>query len=141
MLETPARGDLDFAVAVTTMRQLRTGSRPRPWEAGWVLWHYSDDRHFYYLVLKPDGWELGKEDPAYPGGQRYLVTRARPAFPIGRTYRVRVGQAGARITVYADGTRLARVTDRQHPYLRGRTGLYAEDAAVTFTLALSERLR
>jgi hypothetical protein len=43
-----------------TERRLR-GDRANPWDAAWLVWRYTDDQHFYYLVLKPDGFELGKE--------------------------------------------------------------------------------
>src|SRR5262245_11916881 len=70
---------VDLQMRVKTHKQLRT-PKPNAWEVAWVLWRYRDDTHFYYLALKPNGWELGKEDPAYPGaqpgedGQRYLAT-------------------------------------------------------------------
>src|SRR3989442_2904189 len=62
-------GNLDLILRMRTLRQLRWPG-PNPWEVAWVLWHYTDSTHFYYLILKPNGWELGKEDPAYPDNQR-----------------------------------------------------------------------
>src|SRR5262245_14317418 len=53
-------GDVTVQVDMATTRQLRTGSAPNPWEVGWLLWHYTDDQHFYYVILKPNGWEIGK---------------------------------------------------------------------------------
>lgn len=131
VLSARAMGNLALTVRVRTTAQLRR-PRPNPWEAGWLLWHYAGGRHFYYLVLKPDGWELGKEDPRYPGGQRYLATGGRPRFPAGRWYTITVTQHGAVIEAAVDGRRLVRFTDTQHPYLSGRVGLYCEDAAVIF---------
>jgi hypothetical protein len=131
VLSRRSHRDLAIDVRMRTDRQLRR-TRPNPWEVGWLLWHYRDDRHFYYLALKPNGWELGKEDPAYPGDQRYLATGSRPVFPLGRWYVVSVRQRGATIDVTVDGRELARVTDTQHPYLSGRVGFYTEDAAATF---------
>jgi len=46
----------------------------------WVVFRYIDDDHFYHLALKPSGWELGKTDPSYPGGQRFLTTGTLPQF-------------------------------------------------------------
>jgi hypothetical protein len=114
-----------------TVRQLRTGSAPNPWEAAWALWHYTDNEHFYYVILKPNGWELGKEDPAYPGAQRFLATGESP-FPIGPTYTVRVRQIGNVTTVWADGRQLVSFTDNERPYRSGAIGLYNEDAEVEF---------
>jgi hypothetical protein len=61
-------------------------SEPNPWEVGWLLWCFSPDPthpydpsptsnsnfRFYALTLKPNGWEVSKQDPSYKGGQRFL---------------------------------------------------------------------
>jgi hypothetical protein len=125
-------GDFTLQVSAATTRQLRTGSAPNPWEVAWVLWHYTDDVHFYYFVAKPNGWELGKEDPAYPGAQRFLATGSSPVFPIGPWYRVGVAQVGQTIQVFVNDLLIATVTDQERPYFSGRLGLYTEDAEAYF---------
>ena len=75
------RGNLSFAGRLRTVRQLRTGSAPNPWECGWIVWNYQDAEHFYYLAVKPNGWELGKRDPVYAGGQN----SSRPGTPSTRS--------------------------------------------------------
>src|SRR5215472_5778713 len=102
VLSTRSWRNFALVVRLRTKSQLR---RPRPnsWEVGWLLWHYTDDRHFYYIVLKPNGFELGKEDPAYPGQQRFLVTSSEPRFPAGEWYVVRVLQRGDVISVSVNG--------------------------------------
>jgi hypothetical protein len=132
--------DLAATVRVRTDRQFRR-PRPHPWEVGWLLWHYTGDRRFYYLALKPNGWELGKEDPAYPGGQRFLATGSRPAFPPGRWFTIGVRQRGGAIAVTVDGHRLVRYTDTRDPYLGGQVGLYSEEASATFQPVAIEALR
>ncbi len=127
-----ATGDMTLEVSSSTTRQLRTGSAPNPWEVAWVLWHYSDNQHFYYFVAKPNGWELGKADPAYPGAQRFLATGSSPSFPIGPWYRVRIAQTGATIQVFVNNLLITTFTDEEHPYSSGRVGLYSEDAEVYF---------
>jgi hypothetical protein len=124
--------DVDFTVRVRTLTQRRAGV-PNPWEVAWVLWHYADDRHFYYFVAKPNGWELGKEDPAYPGAQRYLPADKRPRYPIRRAYLVRVRHVGATMTVWVAGKRLVTFTDRERPYRSGSIALYSEDASALFS--------
>ena len=61
-------------------------SKPNPWEVGWLMWCFSPDPthpydpsptsnsnfRFYALCLKPNGWEVSKQDPSYKGGQRFL---------------------------------------------------------------------
>ena len=123
--------DFTIDVRLRTNRQLRQPG-PNAWEVGWLLWHYVNDEHFYYVALKPNGWELGKADPSYSGGQRFLATGPRPAFPPARWYAVRVQQHGDVIQVTVDGRRLVRFVDTQDPYRSGRVGLYVEDASATF---------
>lgn len=122
--------DVALTIRIRTNHQFRAD--PNPWEVAWLLWHYRSDQHFYYIVLKPNGWELGKEDPAYPGNQRYLATGAHPVFPPGHWYTVAVRQRGDVITVDVDGRHLVSFTDSHDPYLGGQVGLYAEDASATF---------
>ena len=82
---------------IVTLKQLRNKdntpptkdnptSEPNPWEVGWLLWCFSPDPthpydpsptsnsnfRFYALCLKPNGWEVSKQDPSYKGGQRFL---------------------------------------------------------------------
>jgi hypothetical protein len=123
--------DITAQVRLRTNRQLRR-PHPNPWEVGWLLWHYRDDQHYYYIALKPNGWELGKEDPAYPSDQRFLATGTHPVFPPGRWYTIVVQQSSDVITVNVDGHRLVRFTDTQNPYRSGHIGLYTEDASATF---------
>lgn len=123
--------DFTFETRLRTYLQLRK-PHPNDWEVGWILWHYTDDQHFYYVILKPGGWELGKEDPRYPGHQRFLTDGTRPVFPLGQWYTVRVRQSGDVISVSVNGRRLVRFADTQDPYRSGHLGLYSEDAAAAF---------
>ncbi|MDQ3986765.1 MAG: DUF1080 domain-containing protein [Actinomycetota bacterium] len=124
-------GDVEFAVKAKTVRQLRD-PRPNPWESAWVIWHYKDNTHFYYLALKPNGWELGKADPNYQGAQRFLATGSSMQFPVGKWANVRVRQVGRKISVWANGELLTTFTDRERPYTSGNLGLYNEDSKTYF---------
>lgn len=126
---TQSFGDIDMTMRVRTVRQLRTPT-PNAWETAWVLWDYSDNTHFTYLALKPNGWELGKEDSAYPGAQRFLASGADRKFPVGAWYTVRVRKIGSTVTVWVDGTQLTAFTDSERPYLSGSVGIYNEDAEI-----------
>ncbi|WP_199487587.1 family 16 glycoside hydrolase [Actinomadura spongiicola] len=123
-------GNMEFRLRARTVAQLRVG-KPNPWEAAWIVWAYSDDGHFYYFIPKPTGWELGKRDPAYPGGQRFLATGGG-RFSIGRQYTVSVVHNGPRMAVRVDGELLTTFTDTERPYTGGSVGLYTEDAEVEF---------
>lgn len=124
--------DFDVSIDLQTIKQLRNGSAPYPSDAGWLLWHYTDEKHFYYFAPKTDGWELGKEDPSAPAGRRYLATGASPAFPVGTLQTIRVVQSGNAITVYDNGLKIVSVTDAKSPYTSGRFGLYAQDSEADF---------
>lgn len=131
VLSTMRFNDIDFTVQVKTATQLRTPV-PNAWESGWVLWHFTDDTHFYYVALKPNGIEVGKEDPAYPGAQRFLVTLSNPSFAVGHWYTVRVKHVGTTFSIWIDGTLVTTFTDTERPYTGGTVGLYTEDADVHF---------
>ncbi|MBO3676023.1 family 16 glycoside hydrolase [Streptomyces sp. NEAU-YJ-81] len=121
---------LDFRARMRTAKQLRT-PEPNPWEVAWLVWAYTDPEHFYYVALKPNGWELGKRDPAYRGGQRFLATGTRP-FRVGDWSDVRVRQQGPRMTVSVDDRQVVGFTDRERPYAAGSVGAYTEDARAEF---------
>ncbi|MBH5333457.1 DUF1080 domain-containing protein [Streptomyces pactum] len=130
VVSTARYGDVEYRARVRTVRQLRTPA-PNPWEVAWLVWAYTDPEHFYYLALKPNGWELGKRDPRYRGGQRFLAT-GTPVFPAGEWARVSVRQQGARITVTVGDRPLVDFTDRERPYTSGNVGAYTEDAHAQF---------
>jgi hypothetical protein len=125
---------LVMEASVQTVTQLRAGSAPNAWEVTWLVWSFRDDDHFYYFIAKPNGWELGKRDPAYPGGQRFLATGNAPATAVGEWRRVRIEQDRAgRVTVRLDGQLVVAFTDKERPYRDGQVGFYTEDAAVRVT--------
>lgn len=124
--------DISFSGTTRTVRQLRQNSPANAWEVSWLIWNFKDNTHFYYVVLKPNGWELGKEDPAYLGAQRFLASGSNVKFPIGswNTFEIVHNQASATMTVKVNGTVLTTFTDRERPYTSGKVGFYAEDAEV-----------
>lgn len=129
------QGNFTIEASLQTEKQLRQGA-PNSWEVAWLLWDYSDHTHFYYFVPKPNGWELGKGDPAYPGDQRFLASGTRPIYPIGDRYLVKIIQSAApnatTLSVFVDGVPLTTFTDRERPYSSGLVGFYSEDALVYF---------
>jgi hypothetical protein len=124
---------LSYSLRVRTLKQTRTGSPPNEWETAWIVWGYSDPEHFYYFVPRPGGWELGKRDPAYKGGQRFLASGKEPSFPLGGWAEIRVAQDGdGRIEVWAGPRRVAKFVDEERPYSAGKIGFYGEDCAAEF---------
>jgi len=123
-------GDFSFGASVLTDQQLRLNSAPNPWETAWVVWDYTDNDHFYYFALKTNGWELGKRDPAYAGGQRFLATGSDTSFLLKTWYQVSVAQSGGTMAVSVDGRQIVSFADAERPYASGQLGLYAEDARI-----------
>ena len=122
---------MQLTARAKTVKQLRT-SDPNPWESAWVIWNYTDNTHFYYLALKPNGWEVGKADPRYEGAQRFLATGSDMKFPIGTWASVDIRQVGNTMEVSANGKLLTTFTDNERPYTSGAVGVYNEDAKTYF---------
>ncbi len=127
--------DFVTTLRVRTLRQLRNGAAgpPNPWEVGWVVWDYTSNQRFYALTLEPTGWLLSKQDPAYPGDERFLASGKLPRFPVGVTHTIGIVKIGNQITVSGDGRLLTRFTDTQGPYPSGAFGAYAEDSTARFS--------
>jgi hypothetical protein len=122
-------GDQVFSYSATTLAQLRTGSEPNPWEVAWSMFRFTDLTHYYWFIVKPNGWELGKKQGS--DTQIFLATGSTPSRPIGATYQVRIQAQGGRIRVSVDGTQVVDYLDPS-PLAAGSVGLYEEDAMATF---------
>ena len=111
------KAPFSYSVRVNTLEQLRAGGHPNAWETAWLVWDYTDREHFYYFIPKPGGWELGKRDPGYPGGQRFLDNGSSPVFPLGSWAAITITQdATNTISVYSGGRLvLARCQRCRHP--------------------------
>jgi hypothetical protein len=126
---TRSFADFDASIVVRTLKQLRSPT-PNGWESAWILWHYVDREHFYYLYLHAAGWELGKEDATRTPARRFLITGATPALVLGKANTIRIVQHGTTFSVFVDGTSIVQYTDYDGPYVRGNLGLYCEDSVV-----------
>ena len=129
---TTFTNDVNYQGTTRAVKQLRQNNPANAWEVPWLVWNFQDNTHFYYMVLKPSGWELGKADPAYPGAQRFLATGTNVTFPVGswNTFEILHYQAAGTMTVKVNGTVLVSFTDTERPYVSGKVGFYAEDAEV-----------
>ena len=121
----------DFAldVAMRPVRQLRLNEPGNTWETGWILFRLRDLENYYYFILKPNGWELGKKHGS--DAQIFLATGEAPSLSIGATARIRIAARGARIRISVDGVPVVDFVD-ERPLARGSVGLYEEDARVRF---------
>jgi hypothetical protein len=114
-----------------TTAQTRVGSDPNAWEMGWLIWDYTDNDHFTYLVLKPNGWEIGRRDPAFPGGQRFIATGDSLLTPVGQYRSVTVDRLGVDTSVTVDGVPLVSFQVGADE-ASGAVGMYVEDATAKF---------
>lgn len=129
---TSFTNDVNYRGTTRTVKQLRQNNPANAWEVSWLIWNFKDNTSFYYVVLKPGGWELGKADPAYPGAQRFLATGTNITFPVGawNTFEIVHDQAAGAMSVKVNGTLLVSYTDTERPYTSGKIGFYSEDAEV-----------
>jgi hypothetical protein len=121
-------GDITFRGRVQTVKQLRTGSPPNPWECVWIVWNYQGN-HFYYVALKTNGWEIGKYDRILKRQQKFLRT-GTITFELGVWHEFEITQKENEITVRIDDVDIAAFRDAVHPYTSGKLGFYTEDAEV-----------
>lgn len=133
-----------------TNQQLRTGSSPNPWEVGWTLFDLNKDSNgiytFYYVLLKPNGWEIGKDyDNNGVQAQQFLASGTNYTYPVGNWDEITVnnfsyGSGTESFTVQAIDTNgdntwhtLATVTDsgtHTAPFTSGTVGVYCEDSQI-----------
>jgi hypothetical protein len=126
----PVAGDGAFSFTATTLAQLRTGSAPNPWEVAWAMFRFRDLADYYWFILKPNGWELGKKQGS--DRQIFLATGTAPTLDIGRANHVRIETRGSRIRVLVDGAQVVSYVDPNPLPAGGSVGLYEEDSRVQF---------
>lgn len=120
---------LTLRASWTSIKSTRVGTDALPWERGWLVWDYIDNDNFTYLILKPNGWEIGRRDPLGRGGQRFILTGGHPRTDWGQRRSVRVERDRGRTVITVDGRELARFRVPQGER-HGRVGMYTEDAVV-----------
>ena len=118
-----------FTYVQRNVGQLRKGSRPNTWECAWSMFRYRDLENYYYFILKPNGWELGKKHGS--DDQIFLTTGSSPVARVGYADTVKITVVKATITIWVNGRQIARYTDRR-PIGSGAIGIYEEDAHVHF---------
>lgn len=121
-----------LSVDVTTNQQLRQNDPPNSWEVGWIIWHWKDNTHFKYFVVKTDGAEIGKYDGGTnPASQKIIKTSQSVKAVIGKTMHWRIIVKGSHTTVYVDGSKVFDLYNTS-TYYSGKVGLYSEDSAASF---------
>ncbi|WP_222424722.1 3-keto-disaccharide hydrolase [Candidatus Nitrosocosmicus arcticus] len=130
--------DFTMEFDINTAKQLRKNSPPNTWEVGWVFFRFSDTFHYYWLVVKPNGIELGKKDcdtctdPV--DGQQFLVTKSTPTIKMNTWNNVKIDMVSNHIKVYWNGNLVIDYIDTgMSPKLAsGAVSMYSEDAYVKY---------
>lgn len=125
-------------VDMNTVQQRRVNSPANTWEVGWLFFRYSDTFHYYWLLVKPNGIELGKKDcdtctdPV--DGQKFLVTKSTPALKMNTWNNVKIDMVGNNIKVYWNGNLVIDYTDTgmSSKLASGSVAMYSEDAYVLY---------
>jgi hypothetical protein len=93
------------------------------------MFRFRDLANYYYFILKPNGYELGKKQGS--DAQIFLATGDQPRLALGKSYRIQIRAVGARLRVSVNGVQVLDFTD-PHPLPAGSVGLYEEDSQVRF---------
>lgn len=126
-----------FETDVATLDQLRQNNSPNTWEIAWVLFRFQDLTRYYYFILKPNGFELGKKHGS--DGQIFLVTGENFKLELNKRYRWKILTKEANIQIFINEIKIIDYTDPD-PILNGSIGLYEEDSLVQFDNVLLEDL-
>ncbi|HET7148806.1 MAG TPA: DUF1080 domain-containing protein [Candidatus Nitrosopolaris sp.] len=131
-------GNFELLINTNTVKQLRVKSTPGPGDAAWVLFRYTDLFHYYWVLLKPTGIELGKKDcntcKDTREGQIFLFTSNKQKLHFGNWSRWDILVIGNHIVVTVDNKKAIDYIDpnMSNELSFGRIGLYSEDALAYF---------
>ena len=141
---TKKYSDFDLTLDAMNVKQLRKNSPPNPWESVWIMWHYTDNFHWYALQLKTNGIQLEKKDNDVKNdaSEIFLVTKSSPVLNFGAWHKVRILHQDSNtftphIQIWIDNEKVIDYVDNKTPNSEtlskeGAIGLYTEDAYVRF---------
>jgi 3-keto-disaccharide hydrolase len=133
--------DFQMTLQMNTVKQLRQGYPPYPWEVGWILFHYRDSFHHYGFNLRPNGWELMKKDNNNQCGCYVFAKYGKiPTVSFGHWQTVTISETNSasghpHIQIWVSGSKIVDFIDTTNssPQIAsGAMGLYDEDAVVYF---------
>jgi hypothetical protein len=123
---------------INTVKQLRQGSPPNTWEAGWHIFRYTDTFHYYWFLVRTDGIELGKKDcdtctDSFVG-QQFLVTKDLPLLKTNKWQHWKIEAIDNHIKVWVNNKLVIDYIDKtMSPKLAsGNIAMYSEDAHVQY---------
>jgi hypothetical protein len=130
--------NFSMKVDMNTVQPLRKNSPANMWEVGWLFFRYSDTFHYYWLLVKPNGIELGKKDCGTctnpVDGQQFLVTKSNPKLQMNTWNNVKIDMVGNHIWVYWNGNLVIDYIDTgmSSELGSGKVSMYSEDAYVLY---------
>lgn len=144
--------DFEAVWDMRTVSHNRTPASPNNWEVAWCIFRYTDDWHHYYFLIQRDGGlEVGRKDYATQVEQQQFIltnTNDAPTFALNQWYNIRLRCVGYNIKIWIDGTLRCNITDDgtfgldsntgglppapTAQMLGGYIGFYNEDAEVEF---------
>lgn len=124
--------DFHMSIDVKTESQIRLNLPPKPLEVAWVFWHWKDNTHFNYFIVKTNGAEIGK----YYGGvnpkdQKILRMAPYPKAEIGKWMHWGITAQGKHIITQVMSNKIFDFDDISY-FSEGKIGLYCEDSVVSF---------
>lgn len=138
----------DFKLDVDVRLNFQLLNPPASWNVPWVFWSFNDEmegpakvsNHYYYFILKTNGWEWGKKDnkagDVTNEKQIFMKTGTTPVCQKGVFYHLTVIKKGFHATIKVNGT---TIVDMDDPLVndptrmaQGFIGLYEEDANASF---------
>ena len=134
--------DFDLTLDMMTVKQLRK-EKPNPWETAWIVWHFTDNYHWYAFQLKTNGIQLEKKDNDVKddAAEIFLQTKNSSAFKLGAWNKIRILHENSytntpHIQIWVDKEKVFDYIDNKIPNSAkidfGAIGLYSEDASVRF---------
>ena len=124
--------DFHLSADVRTQSQIRENSQPKSWEVAWIIWHWKDNTHFNYFLVKTNGAEIGKYDGgSNPNDQIILQSVSHPKAEIGKWMHWEIITQGDRMSVRVNGDQVFDLNDTSS-FQDGKIGLYCEDSISNF---------
>jgi hypothetical protein len=139
-LSTQQFKNFNLSLDVNTNKQTRLNSPPNHWEVAWVIWHWNDNTHFNYFVVKTNGAETGKYDGGVnPVDQKILYSNDQPTAQIGKWMHWDITVNGKYVVVKVDGAEVFQFSD-ESSFSDGQIGLYCEDSVANFDDVYAQEL-
>lgn len=114
-------------LSMRTIEQLRQDG-PAPWERAWLLFDYADSLNYSYVILKANGWEIGR---VTNGVQSFDATGNDPRFTVGGADQLTILRTTEHLTVVINDVALFDTVLTGARPMSYRSAVYTEDAHIS----------